>query len=50
MEPSYEIKQEFKYMRKAAIAWHNKQYIRYYIYSQLMKHYEKKIEKKLMSS
>ena len=50
MEPSYELKQEFKYMRKAAIAWDNNHRIRYFIYSKLMNYYAKKHEKKIMSS
>ena len=49
MEPSYELKQEFKYMRKAAIAWDNNHRIRYFIYSKLMNYYAKKHEKKFMS-
>ena len=49
MEPSYELKQEFKYMRKAAIAWDNNHRIRYFIYSKLMSYYAKKYEKKFMS-
>ena len=50
MEPSYEIKQEFKYYRKAAVALYNKNYIRYFIYKKLEKYYTKKHEKKIMSS
>lgn len=50
MEPSYEIKQEFKYYRKAAIALDSKHYIRYFIYKKLEKYYATKHEKKIMSS
>lgn len=46
MEPSYELKQEYKYYRKAVIASYNKQYIRYFIYSKLGKYYAKKQERK----
>ena len=46
MEPSYELKQEHKYYRKAAIASYNKQYIRYFIYSKLGKYYAEKQERK----
>jgi hypothetical protein len=49
MDPSYEIKQEFKYFRKAAYAHLNKQYIRYFIYKKLEHYYAKKHEKKIMS-
>jgi hypothetical protein len=50
MEPSYEIKQEFKYYRKAVTALYNKHYIRYFIYNKLEKYYARKHEKKIMSS
>ena len=50
MEPSYEIKQEFKYYRKAVMALYNKHYIRYFIYNKLEKYYARKHEKKIMSS
>ena len=50
MEPSYELKQEYKYYRKAIVALYNKQYIRYFIYNKLEKYYTKKREKKTMSS
>ena len=50
MKPSYETKQEFKYFRKAAIAYYNGQHIKYFIYKRLEKYYAKKHEKKIMSS
>lgn len=48
MMPTKYTQLEFKYYRKAAIAHYNKQYIRYFIYTQLSKHYSRKHMKKFL--
>lgn len=49
-EPHPFVKKEFEYMRKACFAHYNNKKIRYWIYSKLAKHYEKKHMKLFLSS
>ena len=44
-----EIKKEFEYSRKAAVAKYNKKYIAYYIYDKISSYYANKYLKKFIN-